>query len=190
MYLVLLIIFFLMLRRPPRSTRTDTLFPYTTLFRSKSAARFCPRALPSTAYRPVQSRARPATARSTVDLPEPDSPTRPKLSPRRTARDKSRTACTASSPLPKRTSSCSIDRAVSEDAGIDAGLRPPGFVAYQGRQLLLGLVDPRQRGEQPAGVGMLGGVQLGRPAGLDDLPGIHDDDPVAERRHAVEVVRD
>src|SRR3546814_12044739 len=27
--------FFLMLRRPPRSTRTDTLFPYTTLFRSK-----------------------------------------------------------------------------------------------------------------------------------------------------------
>src|SRR3546814_13315604 len=27
-------IFFLMRRRPPRSTRTDTLFPYTTLFRS------------------------------------------------------------------------------------------------------------------------------------------------------------
>src|SRR3546814_4907190 len=28
------IIFCLMIRRPPRSTRTDTLFPYTTLFRS------------------------------------------------------------------------------------------------------------------------------------------------------------
>src|SRR3546814_14349562 len=28
------VIFFLMLRRPPRSTRTATLFPYTTLFRS------------------------------------------------------------------------------------------------------------------------------------------------------------
>src|SRR3546814_11932593 len=27
-------IFFLMIRLPPRSTRTDTLFPYTTLFRS------------------------------------------------------------------------------------------------------------------------------------------------------------
>src|SRR3546814_15995352 len=27
-------IFFLMIRRPPRSTLTDTLFPYTTLFRS------------------------------------------------------------------------------------------------------------------------------------------------------------
>src|SRR3546814_11418197 len=26
---------FLMIRRPPRSTRTDTLFPYTTLFRSE-----------------------------------------------------------------------------------------------------------------------------------------------------------
>src|SRR3546814_2187703 len=29
-----------MIRRPPRSTRTDTLFPYTTLFRS---APHCPR---------------------------------------------------------------------------------------------------------------------------------------------------
>src|SRR3546814_10033817 len=32
MFLILL--FVLMIRRPPRSTRTDTLFPYTTLFRS------------------------------------------------------------------------------------------------------------------------------------------------------------
>src|SRR3546814_2139186 len=31
---MLYFIFFLMIRRPPRSTRTDTLFPYTTLFRS------------------------------------------------------------------------------------------------------------------------------------------------------------
>src|SRR3546814_19301465 len=30
--------FFLMIRRPPRSTRTDTLFPYTTLFRSEQEA--------------------------------------------------------------------------------------------------------------------------------------------------------
>src|SRR3546814_14269762 len=30
----LIVFFFLMIRRPPRSTRTDTLFPYTTLFRS------------------------------------------------------------------------------------------------------------------------------------------------------------
>src|SRR3546814_1764571 len=29
-------LFFLMRRRPPRSTRTDTLFPYTTLFRSQN----------------------------------------------------------------------------------------------------------------------------------------------------------
>src|SRR3546814_16593948 len=33
-----LFIFFLMIRRPPRSTRTDTLFPYTTLFRSHRPA--------------------------------------------------------------------------------------------------------------------------------------------------------
>src|SRR3546814_19195476 len=30
-------VFFLMRRRPPRSTRTDTLFPYTTLFRYEAA---------------------------------------------------------------------------------------------------------------------------------------------------------
>src|SRR3546814_16124982 len=35
--------FFLMIRRPPRSTRTDTLFPYTTLFRSPLPARAIPR---------------------------------------------------------------------------------------------------------------------------------------------------
>src|SRR3546814_7384822 len=32
-------LFFLMIRRPPRSTRTDTLFPYTTLFRSLATRR-------------------------------------------------------------------------------------------------------------------------------------------------------
>src|SRR3546814_10116067 len=41
----------LMIRRPPRSTRTDTLFPYTTLFRSA-----CYRD-PATAYRSVLPRA-------------------------------------------------------------------------------------------------------------------------------------
>src|SRR3546814_14371359 len=34
-------IFFLMIRRPPRSTRTDTLFPYTPLFRSNGLAKLC-----------------------------------------------------------------------------------------------------------------------------------------------------
>src|SRR3546814_6733552 len=36
-----LLFFFLMIRRPPRSTRTDTLFPYTTLFRSCRCAVRC-----------------------------------------------------------------------------------------------------------------------------------------------------
>src|SRR3546814_4737673 len=35
MSVCVLLLFFLMIRRPPRSTRTDTLFPYTTLFRSR-----------------------------------------------------------------------------------------------------------------------------------------------------------
>src|SRR3546814_20881890 len=35
--IIVALFFFLMIRRPPRSTRTDTLFPYTTLFRSVGA---------------------------------------------------------------------------------------------------------------------------------------------------------
>src|SRR3546814_17702209 len=34
-YLCVSIFFFLMIRRPPRSTRTSTLFPYTSLVRSR-----------------------------------------------------------------------------------------------------------------------------------------------------------
>src|SRR3546814_14905913 len=34
LHLIAFCLVFLMVRRPPRSTRTDTLFPYTTLFRS------------------------------------------------------------------------------------------------------------------------------------------------------------
>src|SRR3546814_10658121 len=39
-----------MIRRPPRSTRTDTLFPYTTLFRSDRAAHSADGILPGAAY--------------------------------------------------------------------------------------------------------------------------------------------
>src|SRR3546814_11777160 len=44
-----------MIRRPPRSTRTDTLFPYTTLFRSEGIRRF----------------AAAGVARTALDLAEP-----------------------------------------------------------------------------------------------------------------------
>src|SRR3546814_8376371 len=40
------VFFFLMIRRPPRSTRTDTLFPYTTLFRSPADDKPAPRRRP------------------------------------------------------------------------------------------------------------------------------------------------
>src|SRR3546814_5857109 len=43
-----------MIRRPPRSTRTDTLFPYTTLFRSLNR-RTCPAAVDSAEERAICS---------------------------------------------------------------------------------------------------------------------------------------
>src|SRR3546814_15071998 len=49
MYVCVIVVnvFFLMIRRPPSATRTDTLFPYTSLFRSlySAAAAFAPRNL-------------------------------------------------------------------------------------------------------------------------------------------------
>src|SRR3546814_3134263 len=52
--LVVLYFFVLRIRRPPRSTRTDTLFPYTTLFRSLADEAF----LHSTAHVKARIRAR------------------------------------------------------------------------------------------------------------------------------------
>src|SRR3546814_6782941 len=49
-----------MIRRPPRSTRTDTLFPYTTLFRSPSS----PAMRPSKASAPCSTSATPLATRS------------------------------------------------------------------------------------------------------------------------------
>src|SRR3546814_1751746 len=51
-----------MIRRPPRSTRTDTLFPYTTLFRSHHLRR-ADRLRPEAAPAPAGSRARQDNAR-------------------------------------------------------------------------------------------------------------------------------
>src|SRR3546814_5289182 len=53
----MLFVFFLMVRRPPRSTRTDTLFPYTTLFRS--GRRRLPRACWSRSPGPSHFNCRP-----------------------------------------------------------------------------------------------------------------------------------
>src|SRR3546814_18474412 len=84
---------FLMIRRPPRSTRTDTLLPYTTLFRSEDSRRPLPRARarkgrrthdparparsPADAQpahlrrqRPSARRPEPRTARRCVDEPQ------------------------------------------------------------------------------------------------------------------------
>src|SRR3546814_995236 len=47
-------VFFLMIRRPPRSTRTDTLFPYTTLFRSIDAYLYRHRERQIARHRPAQ----------------------------------------------------------------------------------------------------------------------------------------
>src|SRR3546814_15492524 len=57
---------FLMIRRPPRSTRTDTLLPYTTLFRSRMAAVANDRAQPladAAAVHDLRHRARPGADR-------------------------------------------------------------------------------------------------------------------------------
>src|SRR3546814_18488824 len=59
--------FFLMIRRPPISTRTDTLFPYTTLFRSCSRWSHPPsRQTDCRGARAIHLQAWPESHRSTV----------------------------------------------------------------------------------------------------------------------------
>src|SRR3546814_12506919 len=78
----LLFYFFLMLRRPPRSTRTDTLFPYTTLFRSATPGtsrktptfRLRDRHEPPPRYRPVRL---PRCRQEHLAQPHPEEPRRP-----------------------------------------------------------------------------------------------------------------
>src|SRR3546814_19642705 len=54
----MLYFFFLMIRRPPRSTRTDTLFPYTTLFRSGWSRKKSPQGVAGGQSRPDVPRMR------------------------------------------------------------------------------------------------------------------------------------
>src|SRR3546814_17673125 len=72
--------FFLMIRRPPRSTRTDTLFPYTTLFRAVLEARSEGRkAPPLGGFAPAGSRPAAAPDRFAILTPgiPPDEPASP-----------------------------------------------------------------------------------------------------------------
>src|SRR3546814_5689361 len=59
-----------MIRRPPRSTRTDTLFPYTTLFRSPRRRRAPTRRARSrgASHRPARQREQRATSGATSRL--------------------------------------------------------------------------------------------------------------------------
>src|SRR3546814_13399340 len=78
--LSLLVFFFLMIRRPPRSTRTDTLFPYTTPFRSRLSDPAARRAPLRCAGQFLLQMTPPGTRKGWMAL---DGPPRPSLSRRR-----------------------------------------------------------------------------------------------------------
>src|SRR3546814_21104638 len=70
MYMYLEFFFFLMIRRPPRSTRTDTLFPDTTLFRSSiSSIRWADRRSRSKTPTPPRAAAAAQASRSKQSTP-------------------------------------------------------------------------------------------------------------------------
>src|SRR3546814_14279734 len=68
--------FFLMIRLPPRSTRTDTLFPYTTLFRSSTS--LCPKTESDRRERQISLRDDRACPRPGRNAPHPASHIPPK----------------------------------------------------------------------------------------------------------------
>src|SRR3546814_14280063 len=59
-----LLFFFCMVRRPPRSTRTATLFPYTTLFRSDDLSTSSPALWPDSRARNAVPASGPALGRA------------------------------------------------------------------------------------------------------------------------------
>src|SRR3546814_2147877 len=73
-----------MIRRPPRSTRTDTLFPYTTLFRSNPETRRRP------GHRRRESRSKSAPQRYVAQAGGREAPRAPSMPARRSARSFSR----------------------------------------------------------------------------------------------------
>src|SRR3546814_16430264 len=100
-----ILFFFLMRRRPPRSTRTDTRFPYTTLFRSAGAGG---------CRRDHAAAADPRRLRRAEDrTPEPQGVHRRRPRPRRGAGP--RPAVRAAGPR-------------QDDAGPDRGTRPGGEI--------------------------------------------------------------
>ena len=133
--------------------------------------------LPSTStIRPVQSGLSPDSARSTVDLPEPLSPTRPKLSPRSTLNETFFTA----SVLPKRTLSAAISIMSSSH---------DGSRCITGSRALL-VAECRQALQQAARIGMVGAQQVGGAQLLHHASGIHHHDAVAEMRNQRQIVAD
>src|SRR3546814_11964464 len=100
-----------MIRRPPRSTRTDTLFPYTTLFRSKTA---------STGAVPV---IRPQECH----LPDPHIPPRSSADPCCNAEAKDRHPDQLQAPPKSRGQACCGGTAEVDTT--DAGETPPSGMA-------------------------------------------------------------
>ena len=122
---------------------------------------------------------RPATARSTVDLPEPDSPTRPSASPaRRLRNDTSRAAHQRGAGAVGDGDAFEFDQAAAPTA---AEIDQPFGIAPQLRQLGAAVAEFGEGGEQTPGVGMSRFVQPAGIADLDDLAGVHHQHPVAER---------
>src|SRR3546814_6288203 len=79
-----------MIRLPPRSTRTDTLFPYTTLFRSTSTTDGSSTGSPFHLMAPLVVDTNPSSARRSVDLPDPTGPVTTVSEPRSRVRSMSK----------------------------------------------------------------------------------------------------
>src|SRR5215470_1489458 len=103
-------------------------------------------------------------ARSSVDLPQPDSPTRPKVSPDSTENETARTASRRWLPLPNETTTSRMsitDVASGRNRPIE-----PGGVARKLGQLGASAVDQGAAGEQASRVRMLRSIEFRCPACL------------------------
>src|SRR3546814_1201781 len=134
-----------MIRRPPRSTRTDTLFPYTTLFRSQAwMSTGCLRGI---AARPCECPVRcagPGEPRSGVLPSRGACPGRDATAPEAHAQ----TACVPSA-LCRGVARGTADPALDQPVGDARPLALPALAGVVHPRPQVGIADPGRSEEEP-----------------------------------------
>ncbi len=171
-----------LIRASSEATGSCSATPIPPCSRRRSRRRVRASTWPKTRTSPASGLTRPSTTRATVDLPEPDSPTRPRVSPG--------AICSVTSSSARHGVSAAAETHC-DAAQVDVGLGRVGFGPRIGFRRHVVHGEARHGGQQPLRVVVAGAQQhVLDGAVLDDLAAVHDGDAVGEVGDHAHVVRD